>query len=371
MRCILILLAVFVVVLAFCVKQLWEPGHSFAYHMVLCLLRFTYPSYDVLAAKSLDEQISTMQKLRARMNNKLPDWIVGSAIAAARSGPNASRTESFRIPYGDGSDGAVPVTCACPGEASQHDKLPLVLYFHGGGMIMGSVAGELHMTQYIAKATPAVVCSVEYRLAPEHPYPAAMEDARTVGLALLSESSPVSHVLGVGVDRLRFATWGISAGGYMAAIAARQLAAANLTASVQISLVPMAKPNGGTRSMVRFWRQWSWSGPANAYAWSALLPNDDGSLAASWEVSLVVDPPPDVVARLPKAYIQINSNDVLRDEGEMYAERLRAMGKLIALDEFHTGHIGGVPGKISEGGPGEQAFEKAILILQREFGTVS
>ena len=207
-------------------------------------------------------------------------------------------------------------------------------------------------------------------MAPAHPHPAAVNDARDVGVALLSAAtSPLPAALGgVQIDFATYGTFGISAGGYMAANAARQLAAVDGIApqTVQISIVPMAKPNGGTSSMAKFFYKKDWGGAANAYAWSVLLPGDDGSIAATWQASLLVDPPAEIVAKLPRAYVQINTQDVLRDEGELYAQKLEAMGKLIKMEEFNTGHIGTVPGKLSEGGPGADAFARALATLQQE-----
>ena len=98
---------------------------------------------------------------------------------------------------------------------------------------------------------------------------------------------------------------------------------------------------------------------------NAFLPNDvDGTLAADWKVSLVADIPEDIWPSLAPAYIQILSQDYLRDEGEMYAKKLAARGKLIALDEFDTGHIGCLPG-VSNGGPGDGAMAKAVQVLKQ------
>ena len=60
------------------------------------------------------------------------------------------------------------------------------------------------------------------------------------------------------------------------------------------------------------------------------------------------------------------SEDVLRDEGEMYAQKLKSQGKLIRVDEFNTGHIGGIPGIMSKGGPGEAAFATSVAVLKQE-----
>eukprot|EP00957_Ditylum_brightwellii_P189332 14410712-Ditylum_brightwellii.AAC.2 len=113
----------------------------------------------------------------------------------------------------------------------------------------------------------------------------------------------------------------------------------------------MAKPNGGTKSMIKYWNNPFWSGTQNSFAWSVYLPGDDGTLANDWRVSLLVDPPEqETLDKLPPVYIQINTKDVLRDEGEMYAQRLKAAGKLIEFTEYDTYHVGGVPG-LDRGGP--------------------
>ena len=237
---------------------------------------------------------------------------------------------------------------------------------------------------------PAAVCSVEYRMAPQHPHPAGVNDARDVGIALLTlATSPLPGVLGVGVDVQNYATFGISAGGYMSANCARQLAAVRSEAEsttataggnvkvdtiaaqkVQVSIIPMAKPNGGTPSHAKWYHKADWGGVANQYAWSVLLPGDDGTVAATWQASLLIDPPPEVVARLPPTYVQINTQDVLRDEGELYSRKLKLQGKLIRVDEYNTGHIGGIPGTMSKGGPGGHAFADALAILQQELGKI-
>lgn len=84
----------------------------------------------------------------------------------------------------------------------------------------------------------------------------------------------------------------------------------------------------------------------------------------------MIDPPPEVVARLPPTYVQINTQDVLRDEGELYSRKLKLQGKLIRVDEYNTGHIGGIPGTMSKGGPGGHAFADALAILQQELGKI-
>jgi len=79
----------------------------------------------------------------------------------------------------------------------------------------------------------------------------------------------------------------------------------------------MAKPNGGPQSILKDW-DGVWTGLRNAYAWTVFLPGDDGALANDWKVSLLlVDPPGEVLERLPPAYVEIHKRDPLHDEGEM------------------------------------------------------
>lgn len=69
--------------------------------------------------------------------------------------------------------------------------------------------------------------------------------------------------------------------------------------------------------MLKYWDDGMWNADSNMYSWTVFLPGDDGTLAADWRVSLVIDPPDQVVANLPPTFIMINTRDTLRDEGEM------------------------------------------------------
>ena len=93
----------------------------------------------------------------------------------------------------------------------------MVAYFHGGGWCLGSVDGFDTVCRALANASGAVVASVEYRLAPEHPFPAAVEDAEAV-VRWLGE-----HAASLGADPARLAVAGDSAGGNLAAVTARRL----------------------------------------------------------------------------------------------------------------------------------------------------
>lgn len=183
--------------------------------------------------------------------------------------------------------------------------------------MMGSIEAELPISRWLAQEAHAVVCSVGYRKVPEFPYPTPINDVVDASIGILEQRVSVASLLGTGIDFDRVATWGMSAGGYMSAQATRRLTERGYQLKCQVSLVPMAKPHGGTQSMMKNWDD-LWTGSNNLYAWAMFLPGDDGTLANDWRVSLIVDPPDEIIAKLPPAYIQVNKRDVLHDEGEMY-----------------------------------------------------
>mmetsp|Transcript_23363 Transcript_23363/g.34855 ORF Transcript_23363/g.34855 Transcript_23363/m.34855 type:complete len:385 (-) Transcript_23363:63-1217(-) len=359
-------------VLVALIMRNWDTKESFAINF--SALQFTYlvPSINVVLNRPQRDQIAYLQFLSSTstfISSKiLLPFFWDDALYQPSHGPNATRVVELTIPSTFDPDWSIPVTCTCPKSASLDSNLPIVLYFHAGGMIFGSVAQELFLARYTAHKASAVVCSIEYRLAPLHPYPAALNDAIDASLALLDndeEKNPIikAFIGGVGINTSNFATIGISAGGFMSAHTSRLLAHHGKTATIQVSLVPMAKPNGGTNSMIKYWNNPFWSGTQNSFAWSVYLPGDDGTLTNDWRVSLLVDPPEqETLDKLPPVYIQINTKDVLRDEGEMYAQRLKAAGKLIGFAEYDTYHVGGVPG-LDRGGPGEGSYDRALSVL--------
>lgn len=331
---------------------------------------FTPPPIERIFNKSMEEQllylsgITRDQENAYRLVEKFPAALRRLLLGREIAERSPTRMKEFSVPSRSTQGHAIPVSCICPLDVSPNSHLPLVMYFHWGGLIFGSVATELLFAQTIAGRVSAVVCSVEYRTAPLHPHPAALDDAVDASLSLIgtgdeTDENYIFSELGVNVDRDRVATFGISAGGYLSAQTARVLAHEGVSTNLQVSLVPMAKPHGGTRSILNYWRDHWISGPMIAYSWSAYLPGDDGTLAGDWKVNLLVDPDKETISRLPVAYVEIHTRDVLRDEGEMYAHKLKAQGKLLELVEYDTTHIGGVP-PASKGGPGDGSYERAV-----------
>jgi acetyl esterase/lipase len=198
-------------------------------------------------------------------------------------------------------------------------RRPGLLYLHGGGFCMGSVEIENAGAAELAYALGAVVVSVDYRLAPEHPYPAGLEDcyASLCYLAALD-----------GVDPARVGVHGQSAGGGLAAavsLLARDRGGPAI--AIQSLGIPALDDRLDTPSMRAFVDTPMWSRPQAAQSWQLYLggAEPDGYAAPARSVDL---------RRLPPAYISTMELDPLRDEGIIYAMRLLEAGVSVELHNY-------------------------------------
>jgi acetyl esterase len=214
-------------------------------------------------------------------------------------------------------DGVVPVRIYRPSLAAD---LPATTYFHGGGWVAGSLDTHDTVCRDIAAASGVVVVSVDYRLAPENPYPAPLTDCLAVTRRLLLDGA------GLGVDRTRIAVAGDSAGGGMAAVAAQQLP--GIAHQVLIFAVLDLAGVGETRSYRRF---------GTGYF---LTERDMAHFARSYAgghhpgAPLLSPIRAATLAGLPSATIVTAEYDPLRDENEAYAVKLTDAGVRVALRRF-------------------------------------
>lgn len=197
----------------------------------------------------------------------------------------------------------------------------LVVYLHGGGWVVGDVATYDPVARTLCARTRAVVVSVEYRLAPEHPYPAALDDATAVATALPDVAA------GLGVDRGRLAVAGDSAGGGLAAAVALRLRAGGGPAlRAQALVYPALDARLAMPSVAEHAEGYGLTAATMRWYVDQYLPpgvdRDDplASPAAARDL-----------AGLPPALVVTAEHDVLRDEGEDYAARLRAAGVPVTL----------------------------------------
>lgn len=301
--------------------QHWNRSESILYNL-FCLIAAPVFKMEQLLDNSVDEQQAFLEKLTKQGEQNSSEGAAkmhGKDYWEASYGPHKTRVVELTVPssYEDGYQ--VPVIVASPSssQTQEEEGLPIVFYMFGGGLVMGSVKQELVFIRHMAKEANVVVVGIDYRTAPKYPYPIPLQDSLEAAVGILEKKVSLEDALKQKINFDKIATWGMSAGGYQSAHLARRLTEKGYKLKCQISLVPMVKPFGGTKSMIRNWAAPTWSGPNNTYAWASFLAGDDGTLAADWKVSLLVNPPETVVRNLPPTFIQISTKDVLRDEGEM------------------------------------------------------
>lgn len=227
------------------------------------------------------------------------------------------RIEERTVGYGDLAD--IPARIYWP-PVPQHDNLPVLVYYHGGGWAIGDLDTHDHVARAHAVGAEAIVVSVDYRLAPEHPYPAGVEDS-WAALRWVGE-----HAAELGGDPTRIAVAGDSAGGNLSAIMAlRARDAGGPPLVFQLLWYPVAVGDLKAPSFIE---------NADAY----ILNQDVMNAFLTWYLpgvdlddpaSLPTDVAPanaESLSGLPPAFIGTAEHDPLRDDGGRYAELLTTAG---------------------------------------------
>jgi acetyl esterase len=241
----------------------------------------------------------------------------------AASGPERDdiEWEDHQIP---GAPGDPDVTVRVFRPLNLPGTLPAVLSIHGGGFCMGTIDMDHPAASAYAALVPAVVVSVEYRLAPEHPYPAAVEDC----YASLVWMAGAADVLGI--DPARIAVMGASAGGGLAAavaLLARDRGGPALC--YQVLGIPELDDRLETESMKQFVDTPVWSRPRAELSWRYYLGDLDGEVPPYAAPARAAD-----LSGLPPAFVNTMEFDPLRDEGITYALRLLAAGVSVELHQY-------------------------------------
>jgi len=253
----------------------------------------------------------------------------------------------LHLPPDGGLDGVTvrvctPTTRAVPG--------PAVLYVHGGGYVVGTTESDDGKCARMARALGAVVVSVDYRLAPEHPFPAAHEDC----LRALRWLHAASDSLGI--DPSRVAVSGESAGGGLAAGLVQRAVDDGLPVCFQHlgypllddRTVPRAEEDGSWHAI--------WTPPSNRFGWASYLGR---ALGGDEDRPYAVPARRESLAGMPPTWIGVGEVDLFHDEDVAYAQALRAAGVECEL------HV--VPGMYHAGqrfaaqAPAAQEFERSSL----------
>jgi acetyl esterase/lipase len=209
-----------------------------------------------------------------------------------------------------------------------------IYWIHGGGMVLGAYDEQDYLCSLWADRFGALVVSVEYRLAPEHPYPAPVEDCYAGLLWLWRNAAEL------GVDQSRITVIGASAGGGLAAgtcLLARDRG--EVTPRAQILMYPMIDDRDTTPSNVEITYSKVWHRDANRYGWSSYL----GALDGSDDVPIYAAPAratAEQLADLPPTFIDVGELDAFRDEDIEYAQKLLQAGVatelLVTPGAFHA-----------------------------------
>ena len=233
------------------------------------------------------------------------------ADAAALNGPPApvAAVADRLVP---GPAGELPVRVYTP-EGSR--PFPIVVFFHGGGWVVGTLDTYDPLCRALAAVTPAVVVSVDYRLAPEHRWPAAVEDAYA---ATMWASR---HAAELGGAQHRLAVAGDSAGGNLAAVVALGARDRGGPAiAFQLLVCPALDVAGDTGSWREFAEGLDLTAAGMRWYWDHYLGEADGTAPDASPARAAF------LGGLPPALVIVASHDILRDEGEAYAARLADAG---------------------------------------------
>ncbi|MGC2411662.1 MAG: alpha/beta hydrolase [Stellaceae bacterium] len=202
---------------------------------------------------------------------------------------------------------------------------PLLVFFHGSGFVLCSLDTHDGMCRNLCAGAECVVASVDYRLAPEHKFPAGVEDC------LHATRWSAAHAAALGSDAARIAIAGDSAGATMAAVTALRVRDEGGPALCgQLLLYPVTDYyNPGTASYRENAEGYGLTRETMKWFWDHYL--SDPSEGAHPHAAPLRAP---VVSGLPPALVITAQYDPLRDEGEIYAERLRAAGVPVVLSRY-------------------------------------
>jgi acetyl esterase len=229
----------------------------------------------------------------------------------------ASLAESCRALWGepdelhsveDADADGVPVRLYRPVETAEPSMA--LVYFHGGGWVAGSIETHDGPCRALAKSAGIVVVSVDYRLAPEHPFPAGLEDAWTATQWVSRNAEELK------LDPDRVGVGGDSAGGNLATVVARRARDHAVPLALQLLLYPITNNAIDTPSYSFFSEGYGLTRNAMQWYWEQYLNGADGTdpdASPAQEKDL---------RRLPRAIVVTAEADVLRDEAETYAQRL-------------------------------------------------
>ncbi len=227
-----------------------------------------------------------------------------------------ARVEEITIPAADGTP--LPARLYAPSA----DRLPVMLYLHGGGFTIGNLETHDSLCRQLALRSGAAVVALDYRLAPEHRFPCAVDDS-WAAMRWLAEQGE-----SIGLDGTRLAVGGDSAGGTLAAVCAVHAAQTGLPLRLQVLITPGTTAFADTESHIRFANGYLLEAQGIAWFFDHYI---DHAQRGDWRFAPLNADDVDGVA---PTCIVLAECDPLVDEGVAYADKLRAAGVPVALELY-------------------------------------
>jgi acetyl esterase len=230
--------------------------------------------------------------------------------------PALARVEALEIPAADGT------TLQARLVAPSMERLPLLVYFHGGGFTIGSVASHDILCRTLAQRSGGAVLSVDYRLAPEHRFPTAVDDAWAATQWAAREAQRL------GLDGARIAVGGDSAGGTLATVCATLARDAGIALRLQLLFYPGCAEHQDSDSQSRYAQDLLLEQAHIDYFFRQYIADERRD---DWRFAPLNTPDVEGVA---PAWFGLAECDPLLDEGVAYADKLRAAGVAVDLEIY-------------------------------------
>jgi acetyl esterase/lipase len=269
--------------------------------------------------KTLLDQVAAMGAPELHTLSVAEARVALAAMAALQGEPQSvARVENRALP---GPAGEIPVRIYSP---AGHAPLPVLVYFHGGGWVLGNLDSHDGVCRSLANAAGCIVVSVDYRLAPEHKFPAAADDSYHATLWVAANAAAI------GGDPNRVAIGGDSAGGNLTAVVALIARDRGKPALVhQLLIYPATDAAYDTASCRENAAGYFLTKDAMHWFWNHYLPSTDRG-REPYASPLRAES----LQGLPPALVITAEFDPLRDEGEAYAARLREAGVPVTLTRY-------------------------------------
>jgi len=302
-----------------------------------------------LAVTFLDPQANAVIRHLAQLGQPSLDQVPASeARRLYRETRAALRPPAPALPVvgdlnAEGTAGSIPLRLYRPANG----VLPALIYLHGGGWVVGDLDTHDVLCRQLALQAGVIVIAVDYRLAPEHPFPAAVDDcwSATTWIA--------ANALALGIDSARLSVGGDSAGGGLAAVMTLLARRGGPPLRSQVLVYPVTDLRAGSESYSKYADGYLLTRKLMRWYIAQYAPTEGA--VRDWRASPLLAPSVDGA---PPALIITSGLDPLRDEGEAYARRLEEAG--VAVDYMCLG--GMIHGFLTMGGKIDTA-NRAVSIM--------